>query len=73
MIWIVYTQGYPPDRSPPTFLAAYDGEEAEQSAAALVELVRKAEPGGEVLMTGVPLWPTLKSDGEHHPSPHSSR
>lgn len=58
-VWIVYQQDYPPDRGPPTFLAAYDGENAEESAVALAELVRRTNPSGDIKTEAVPVWPLL--------------
>jgi hypothetical protein len=55
-VWIVFAQEGEHGGGP-VFLAAYDGPEADQQAAALVEVINRAGCYREVVMVSVPLWP----------------
>lgn len=60
-IWVVYAQQR--DHSgDPEMLAAYDGPNADRSAAALVELINRAGTFRNIVLARVPLWPLLKED-----------
>lgn len=67
MIWVVYKRNYDGSGAP-VFLAAYDGQTAELSARALIELVERAGADGAIEAVAVPLWPLLTRNARH-PSP----
>ena len=56
-IWIVWRRD---SEGPPNFLAAYDGERAQESAVALVDLLKRTRAPGEVSMAAIEVWPLLK-------------
>lgn len=59
LVWVVYAAEH--DHSgPPELLAAYDGECAENQAAALVDLMKRAGCYRNVVAVSVPLWPLLQ-------------
>lgn len=59
-IWIVWAQEH--DRiGKPDFLAAYDGEHAQEQAEALVAIIKKAGTYRDVSATVVPLWPLIRA------------
>lgn len=61
LVWVVLAQEH--DHSgPPQLLAAYDGEYAESSAIALVELIKRAGSSLNIVHAPVPLWPLLVGD-----------
>lgn len=57
-VWVVFATEH--DHSgEPEFLAAYDGEDGAQAAAALVSSIKKAGCSRNVIQAKVPLWPML--------------
>lgn len=60
-IWIVWRDEHPPDGGKPEFLAAYDGIHAEEQAFALVQLIKRCCPSGQVVASPVQLWPLVKA------------
>ena len=62
-VWIVWHDEYPPDGGNPVFLAAYDEKHAEQSAKALVDIIKRAGATGQVVASPVLLWPSVTWDG----------
>jgi hypothetical protein len=61
-VWIVWRDEYPPDGGSPEFLAAFDGANAEKSANALVDIIKKSNAPGQVRASPVHLW--ADRDGE---------
>lgn len=58
-IWVVFAIEH--DYSgPPEFLAAYDGDDADRSASALVAVIKRAGCYRDVMMARVPLWPLIQ-------------
>jgi hypothetical protein len=57
-IWVVWHKQYDSDEV--TLLAAYDGASAEVSARCLVELIKRANPGGILEAAPAALWPLLR-------------
>jgi hypothetical protein len=60
MVWIVFADEY--DHSgEPEFLAAYDGDFAEEIASSLVAMIKAAGCNRNVRAVSVPLWPLVRA------------
>ena len=61
-VWIVWHDDRPPDGGHAQFLAVYDGDQAEASAKALVELIERINVSGRVQASPAPVWPLLQME-----------